>query len=355
MKLIFTLLLHFGSLSLILAQVNLSNGLVLCLPFDGNANDNKASFLTGTVNNAVLIENRFGKGNSAYAFNGIDAYIMLPHSEIYNFGSSDAFTISIWVKQAILQNDLGNHDNDVMSKWINATGGTEGYTGGYPFVMRIHNQQRAGTTYGLSAFGRWDGSGNLGGCESGGGVSSFSSPGQEDSTFNDNEWHHYVFRKLAANGFLSLTIDGVDYGLQDDDSGDGGGGCTTLNNAPLYIGTRSPLGNFFTGALDDIQIWNRDLTDEEVQALWVGSSTSVEEFQNQLAVFPNPTRAHLRIEGEPQHLYRYELFSTNGQQVASGPIFDQQISLTDLPISLYLLRVYGRNGELSYVGKVEKA
>ncbi|MEL6671131.1 MAG: hypothetical protein AAFR61_03035 [Bacteroidota bacterium] len=73
-----------------------------------------------------------------------------------------------------------------------------------------------------------------------------------------------------------------------------------------------------------------------------------------LSISPNPTHDILSLQGEAHHIFRYELFSSNGQLIAQGEIQSQQISLENCPIGLYHLRVFGHRGELSYVGKVVK-
>ena len=46
--------------------------------------------------------------------------------------------------------------------------------------------------------------------------------------------------------------------------------CETKNEAPLYIGTRTPdaNSNFYKGAVDELRIYNRALTVEEIEALF---------------------------------------------------------------------------------------
>lgn len=78
-------------------------------------------------------------------------------------------------------------------------------------------------------------------------------------------------------------------------------------------------------------------------------------YQNPLLSFsPNPAHEVIRLQGESQYIHRYELFSTTGQLVSAGLVQENQISLHDHPNGLYLLRVYGRQGELSYIGKAIK-
>ncbi|MEM7657046.1 MAG: T9SS type A sorting domain-containing protein [Bacteroidota bacterium] len=73
-----------------------------------------------------------------------------------------------------------------------------------------------------------------------------------------------------------------------------------------------------------------------------------------ISLSPNPTHDAFQLTGEAQHLHRYELYGPNGQQIAEGKIRAGQVSLTSLPVGMYLLRIYGRQGDLAYVGKVIK-
>ena len=74
-----------------------NDGLVAYYPFNGNADDLSGNGNNGIVHGAALTEDRFGNANSAYHFDGIDDYIMIPHSEDFKFGVYD-FTISLWLQ-----------------------------------------------------------------------------------------------------------------------------------------------------------------------------------------------------------------------------------------------------------------
>jgi hypothetical protein len=71
-------------------RADITNGLVAYYPFNGNANDESGNGLNATVQGAVLTTNRFGITNSAYYLGG-SAYLRLP---TLSFGSN--FTISAW-------------------------------------------------------------------------------------------------------------------------------------------------------------------------------------------------------------------------------------------------------------------
>ncbi|MFH2140991.1 MAG: FG-GAP-like repeat-containing protein, partial [Bacteroidota bacterium] len=72
--------------------------LIADYPFNGNANDVSGNGLHGdtTGHSPILVNDRFGNSNSAYEFDGVDDYILLP--TIYNiFGSNpQEWSISFW-------------------------------------------------------------------------------------------------------------------------------------------------------------------------------------------------------------------------------------------------------------------
>jgi hypothetical protein len=69
-----------------------SNGLVGWWAFNGNANDESGNGNNGTVNGATLTTDRFGVADKAYSFDGVDDYI-----STYRPGYN-SFTVSMWYK-----------------------------------------------------------------------------------------------------------------------------------------------------------------------------------------------------------------------------------------------------------------
>ncbi|WP_297693672.1 hypothetical protein [uncultured Eudoraea sp.] len=65
-------------------------------PFNGNANDESGNENHGTVLGAFLTEDRFGKVNNAYDFDGLDDYIIAEDDDSLEI--PDDFSISVWVK-----------------------------------------------------------------------------------------------------------------------------------------------------------------------------------------------------------------------------------------------------------------
>jgi hypothetical protein len=73
-----------------------SGSLVARYPFDGNAADATGHGHDGVVNGAQLTNDRFGAANSAYAFDGATAAIVVANDTALNFQAS--MTVSLWMK-----------------------------------------------------------------------------------------------------------------------------------------------------------------------------------------------------------------------------------------------------------------
>ena len=74
---------------------SLSEGLVGYFPFSGNANDASGNENHGVVHGAILTADRFGQPDSAYSFDGSTNYIQVPESASLQI--QDAITLSAWV------------------------------------------------------------------------------------------------------------------------------------------------------------------------------------------------------------------------------------------------------------------
>jgi len=218
-----------------------TDGLVAHYSFDGNAQDESGFNNHGSTNNGVqFIRNRKNEENKAVYFDGIDDFIKVPHSGGINFGKDQDFTVSLWVKYGNQENTVFG-DNDILSKW----------NGSYPFVIRINNQTAKppyddpGTWYAA----RWDGA-----CENGGGA--------KGPSISDQQFHHVVFVKRET--LLYGYTDGIETSRGSDNTI-----CETKNDAPLYMGARNEIHHCsYKGAVDDLRIYNRALTEEEIKLLF---------------------------------------------------------------------------------------
>ncbi|MFN5294589.1 MAG: LamG-like jellyroll fold domain-containing protein, partial [Flavobacteriales bacterium] len=207
-------------------------------PFCGNANDESGNGNDGTVNGATLTEDRFGNANAAYGFDGVDDYINCGNNDALNLNN---FSISVWHKL----NDLPQSaiDENVLVVKSDYNPGTLGY--------RI----AASSEPQVAEYLIWSRLGGGGQC--GGYVNTNQPPISQ-------VWSNIVAIKnqdtisIYRNGELENTLTGV---------------CGDFNNQrPLLFGCKYDyneiLNGFYDGSLDDIGIWNRALTPEEVQELY---------------------------------------------------------------------------------------
>ncbi|MFE8948836.1 exo-alpha-sialidase [Streptomyces sp. NPDC007856] len=78
-----------------------------------------------------------------------------------------------------------------------------------------------------------------------------------DTAYNDGQWHHLVLRR--GGGRLSLFVDGTEKSVADIPG-------SVSRNSPfgVHIGQRMDSRAFFTGAIDEVHVWDRALTDAEL-------------------------------------------------------------------------------------------
>ena len=242
---------------------NLRNGLVGYWPFNGNTNDESGNGNNGTVNGATLTSDRSGSGNKAYYFNGF-SYISVANNSTLNFGTGD-YTISAW------GNRQGtNQYQNIISKQLlgpNYTGWSLNFINNYP-------RFEAGATNN----GSWIGNGEINN------VAPYSNP-----IYNDT-WNHFVavfnpsnlVLKLYINGILAITKSTSSSLINPDN----------INN--LFFGVYQPSGapsgaEFLTGMIDDIAIYNRAISANEVQQLYSGSSYLWSTTATTQSISVNPT------------------------------------------------------------------
>ena len=213
-----------------------SNGLVGWWPFNGNANDESGNGNNGTVNGATLTTDRNGLANAAYSFDGVDDRIFIDNNF---FDNSTSYSISGWY----FLNSAGNLNNGNNSHIILNTS--------------PHN--------GLAIDMNWGGS-NLYSIFVGSGAPSVSWNILFNSASIQNieiqNWKFIVLVKNLNDYYLFIN------GVLDQS--------WTVNNPmesylyKLYFGGCDPAvsNEVINGKLDDIGIWNRVLTDCEIQNLY---------------------------------------------------------------------------------------
>jgi len=81
-----------------IGEADLNTDLIAFYPFNGNINDESGFGHHGQIVGGVnLTTDRFNENNSAYQFNGVDGYINIPNKSTLQF-SDNQFSICIWFK-----------------------------------------------------------------------------------------------------------------------------------------------------------------------------------------------------------------------------------------------------------------
>jgi hypothetical protein len=226
-----------------------TNGLVGWWPFNGNANDESGNGNNGTVNGATLTTDRFGVVNSAYYFSS----------------SGCATRIDVNVNTSSIQTGL------TMSVWVMNVG--DGCLG--PRLLEFGGNDGPGQAQWGTAYGNL----NLYG------IGSITSTGFSCSAgipmSPNNIWSHLVYTnngiqgKFYKDGILITTINS--------------NGNPILASSAAFGRMNHPAYDAYNGNLDDIGIWNRALTDCEIQDLYTAQLGS---FSN-TAVTVTPTSSSI--------------------------------------------------------------
>ena len=268
MKKFFTIFILFAMTGLSSAytqKLNIDSGLVAYYPFNGNANDESGNGNNGTVNGATLTSDRFGNANKAYSFNGTQNYIEVPDQTTLRFNSS--FSISLWFSF----NSFNFNPSDIA--FISKALGSD-YYDSYEVYYDWHYRFSAAYC-------------NTGGCDE---VDYFNTP-------SINNWYHIVSlfdkgsntMKLYLNGILAVNTPLVNSSFTLD-----------YDNNSLLIGVDSEYGandQFFDGKLDDIRLYNRLLTETEIQQLYNENGTGIPSYNNfNIEIYPNPTTEKVYIK-----------------------------------------------------------
>jgi hypothetical protein len=218
---------------------SLKLGLVAYWPFDGNARDQSGNGNNGVVHSPTLATDRLGMSNSAYSFNGINSYIEIVDGSPFDF--SNNMSVAFWVKPETTQLDWAqilskSHSSNSGSSWIIEQHGNS--LNNYEFVYLQHPLHNWFYT-----------------------TQKFT---------NAHQWHHYVISKenTKLSTYLNGSLAFIDYGTNPLIKQNG--------NLPLTIGAHNVastqpangLASYFNGLLDDIFIYNRPLSAEEVLSLY---------------------------------------------------------------------------------------
>ncbi|MBZ9643913.1 LamG domain-containing protein, partial [Streptomyces sp. PSKA30] len=165
----------------------------------------------------------------ALAFDGTDDAVRLPYRPQLPLDTKD-FTASLWFRYT-----AGSGDQPLL--WMGGVGNSQPqvWLRGEPAADRVRGliTTREGATTVRSA--------------------SVSTTGAH----NDGRWHHVALRR--GDGRLTLFVDGSPSSTADVPG-------SVSRNSPfgVHIGQSMDSRAFFTGAIDEVRVWDRALSDTEI-------------------------------------------------------------------------------------------
>jgi hypothetical protein len=236
-------------------------------------------------------EDRFGNPDHSCLFNGTNSYIQLPDSLL----NEAELSISLWMKSnsnGVLIAHQNRLLNDIPNQWV-------------PILyVREDNSLNASFWQGI--------------------------PENIDSSMqviNDDEWHHIA---IAADQDTQLLY--VDNNLE----GFGHGLMLLPRMIKVFLGVgysggsweSTPGGDFYyDGLLDDIRIYNRLISAEQVDSLFNASNpvSNNEISEVSIRAYPNPASDELNLTGLDINLsYSYSIISTTGKKLIQGSIHHEE-------------------------------
>ena len=282
----------------------LQDNLVLNYKFNGDADDASTYENDGNVFGAVPTTDRFGEENSAMQFDGEDDYISVPLSSSLQI--EEDITISVWVNK-----EEANNWTDFVVR-----------APGEYYEMRI-DQRDDNTAF--EAYGRAAGSYDLihgaGHIENGEWVMlTFSSTSNRDENGEVTSSKKF---KFYVNGQLTNDFSRI-------------GNRFDLNtNRNLMIGSNdNGSNNNFSGKMDELRIYDKALTDEEVQTLYLASS--VQTIDAEIVILAGETTGELDIVGvddetaEPEEILTASIINTVGATESGNQKVDLFIQDNDV-------------------------
>ena len=205
------------------------NGLLSYYPFNGNGNDLSPFNNHLTNNGATPTADRFGNANAAYDFDGISSFLTRTNPS-YTFNSTSTFTVSFWYKRV-----------NTASLGIPIMHATTA-SGNFVWIFQLASlNMQFGTNKQGSAW-IW-----------------------AQSTTTTDVWTHIVMVYNA--GQMTLYKDNVAAA-----TGTFNHTAVSSTTLPLLIG-KGVGGSHFYGQIDDIGIWNRALSQCEINDLYTSSTT----------------------------------------------------------------------------------
>jgi hypothetical protein len=252
-----------------------TDGLVGWWPFNGNANDESFNGNNGNVNGATLAIDRFGNANKAYYFDGINNFISVSDNNSFDFQTTNEYSISYWINPE----SISTSQACVIAN--KQTGAGSDQNGWNSFIepnsiLNFYVRNGLGQPYSGCNFGQ----------------------------VSVNNSYHVV--QTFNSDSVKVYLNGLKVG-----EASSNGAIVGNNSNPLLFGKASWTSSNtkgYNGVLDDIGIWNRALTQEEISNLYIATNCSnnltISALTNQLQTGSTATFTATTSDPNPNYIWQ---------------------------------------------------
>jgi hypothetical protein len=303
-------------------------GMIAGYAFNGNANDESGNGHNGTVYGATLTTNRLGTPNAAYSFNGTSNYIRVPNGA----GLTPATTMTICAEVKPMGFYAGNcQGNAVVSKGYD-------YTNGHYTLMFTDNHYDGSCSVFDSLHENFKGE--------------FGSNTSANANYLyspyivSNTWYCAIttFDGSSVKTYIDGTLK-TSYPATNALVGD-----TTALFIGAYGANLVQFPYWFKGVIDDVRIYNRVLTNIEIQG-YCSVLAGIEDY--------HAVSSHVTINTLGSGIYELvidrnyiktdvTIRTVLGQQVYSGRVSNNEkkvINLSSFAKGIYLLNIVTEEGQ----------
>jgi hypothetical protein len=268
-----------------------TNGLVGWWPFNGNANDESGNGNNGTVNGALLSNDRNGIVNRCYSFGQNKKIDLGTLATLSNNPLNMTYSFWFFLDSLPISN---NYVYPILTKRHIDNYGFDWCT------PRVDQEKK------LKFFKDDDG---------------YIGPECKSLTLTVENWYYFTCVKRKDSLFLYQNSVLIDSKFDSH----------ILSGSPqnMIIGWHGAWNLYFKGKIDDIGIWNRALTQAEITALYTSNGVGIQDQSlNQISIYPNPAKTQITITSKSELTGKaIKVYDALGKVVYENVIKPNQLTL----------------------------
>lgn len=311
------------------AFAQIDSGLVAYYKLDGNAGDSSGNGNHGVVTGTITATDRFGNAGKAYRFVNDDDQISSNLPISINLATAAGLSVSAWVyidsltyhdaRIANLNNDI--HDAGVLNfelvargTWVPAADQGKGhwlnYDGSQPNPVALTSAQSAANGQWFHLVATWDRSTNT--------------------------------EKIYFNSSLTGQQNSI---------------ATTFTLKNITLGRHPDEARCLRGALDDVRIYNRSLSQADVTELY-NQATAIGERHSlalDASIYPNPVKDMLNINISDENKTKavVMIYDLMGKEMMNNA-FSEILDISSLNGGMYIIKIMNTETQATFTEKLIK-